>query len=64
MEEILAGEMVTAGKFLINDHPVVVLFDSSASHSFVSSIFASKNKLNVMTIARVVIVLALLGTTS
>jgi hypothetical protein len=52
MEEIPAGEVVTTGKFLINDHPAVVLFDSSASHSFVSSIFASENKLNVMTIAK------------
>jgi hypothetical protein len=44
--------VVTAGKFLINDHPAVMLFDSGASHSFVSSTFASDHKLNVITIAK------------
>jgi hypothetical protein len=44
--------VVTAGKFLVNDHPAVVLFDSGASHSFVSSTFASEHKLNVITIAK------------
>jgi hypothetical protein len=52
VEEIPAGEVVTAGKFLVNDHPAVVLFDSGASHSFVSSIFASEHKLNVITIVK------------
>jgi predicted RNA methylase len=44
--------VVTASKFLVNDNPVVVLFDLGASHSFVSSTFASKHKLNVITIAK------------
>jgi hypothetical protein len=44
--------VVTAGKFLVNNHPAVVLFDSGASHSFVSSTFASEHKLNVITIAK------------
>jgi hypothetical protein len=52
VEEIPAGEVVTAGKFLVNDHPAVVLFDSGASHSFVSSTFASKHKMNVITIVK------------
>jgi hypothetical protein len=38
--------VITAGKFLVNDHPVVVLFDSGASHSFVSSTFATERNLN------------------
>ena len=43
MEEIPAGEVVTAGMFLINKHPTIVLFDSGASHSFMSQTFASKH---------------------
>jgi hypothetical protein len=52
VEEIPASEVVTTGKFLVNDHPVVVLFDSGASHSFVSSTFASEHKMNVITICQ------------
>jgi hypothetical protein len=52
VEEIPAGEVVTASKFLVNDHPAVVLFDSGASHSFVSSTFAYERNLNVITIAK------------
>jgi hypothetical protein len=44
--------VVTAAKFLVNDHPAIVLFDSGASHSFVSSTFATKRNLNVITIAK------------
>jgi hypothetical protein len=44
--------VVTAGKFVVNDHPAVVLFDLGVSHSFVSSTFASEHKLNVITIAK------------
>ena len=40
--EIPSGEVVIAGKFLVDQHPIVVLFDSSASHSFISPAFASK----------------------
>ena len=36
------GEVVTAGMFLVNKHPTIVLFDSGASHSFMSQAFASK----------------------
>ena len=42
MEDIPSGEVVTAGMFLVNHHPTVVLFDSGASHSFMSPTFASK----------------------
>ena len=43
LEEIPLGEVVTAGTFLVNQHPTVVLFDSGASHSFMSQTFASKH---------------------
>ena len=42
MEEILVGEVVTAGMFLVNKHPAMVLFHSKASPSFMSQAFASK----------------------
>ena len=43
MEEILAREVVTAGMFLVNKHPAIVLFNSRALHSFMSHTFASKH---------------------
>ena len=42
VEDILIGEVVSAGKFLVNQHPAIVLFDSRASHLFMSQTFASK----------------------
>ena len=42
IEEVPTGEVVTAGMFLVNKHPTIVLFDSRASHSFMSQAFASK----------------------
>jgi hypothetical protein len=43
MDEILEGEPVTAGKFPVNQHPTVVLFDSGSSHSFISQAFVRKH---------------------
>ena len=42
VEEVPIGEVVTTGMFLVNKHPAIVLFDSRASHSFMSQAFASK----------------------
>jgi hypothetical protein len=42
IEDIPSVEVVTAGKFLVDQHPAVVLFDLGASHSFMSPTFASK----------------------
>ena len=42
VEEIPMGEVVTAGMFLVNKHPAIVLFDSRASDSFMSQAFAPK----------------------
>jgi hypothetical protein len=33
---------MTAGMFSINNYPVVILFDSGSSHSFISQAFARK----------------------
>ena len=50
LEEIPSGEVVAASTFLVNQHPIVVLFDSGASHSFMSQTFASKHDQGVVTI--------------
>ena len=42
IEYVLEGEVVIAGMFLVNKHHAIVLFDSGASHSFLSQSFASK----------------------
>ena len=43
VEEVPVGEVVMAGMFLVNKHPTIVLFDSGASHSFMSQAFASRH---------------------
>ena len=50
LEEIPSGEVVTTGTFLVNQHPVVILFDSRASHSFMSQTFVYKHDQRVVTI--------------
>ena len=50
LQEIPLGEVVTAGTFLVNQHPTVILFDSGASHSFMSQTFASKHDQGVVTV--------------
>jgi hypothetical protein len=44
VEEIPEGEPVTPSKFLVNQNPAVVLFDSGSSHSFMSQAFARKHE--------------------
>ena len=51
MIEIPSGEVVNASKFLMNQHPAVVLFDSGASHSFMSPAFASKYNQEIVTLS-------------
>jgi hypothetical protein len=36
MEDIPEGEQVLAGTFSLNEYPVVTLFDSGATHDFIS----------------------------
>jgi predicted aspartyl protease len=44
VDEISKGEPMTAGKFPVNQNPVVVLFDSGSSYSFMSQAFARKHE--------------------
>jgi hypothetical protein len=48
MGEIPTGEEVLAGTFFLNEHPIVILFDSGASHDFMSFTYAKKAKLSLV----------------
>jgi hypothetical protein len=45
VEEIPTGEEVLVGTFFLNDQPIVILFNSGASHDFMSSTCAKKARL-------------------
>jgi hypothetical protein len=45
VEEAQAAPDVVIGIFLMNDTSVVVLFDSRASHSFISAAYVGKHNL-------------------
>jgi hypothetical protein len=40
---------VVLGMFLASSHPATILFDSGASHSFISSSFVAKHSLPIAT---------------
>ncbi|WVZ52955.1 hypothetical protein U9M48_003953 [Paspalum notatum var. saurae] len=43
LEQVPEGEPVLASTFLVNDHPMVVLFDSGATFTFISKTYAQKH---------------------
>jgi predicted aspartyl protease len=42
------GEEVLVSMFFLNEHPIIILFDSGASHDFVSSASAERAKLTLV----------------
>ena len=56
MEEAQTAPDVVIGKFQVNSVPATVLFDSGASHSFVSQSFALKHKLEVVALGSILLV--------
>jgi hypothetical protein len=42
LEEIPLGEEVLIGTFFLYEHPIIILFDSEASHDFLSLAYAQK----------------------
>jgi hypothetical protein len=47
MEEIPEGDQVLTGMFSLNGHPIVILFDSGASHDFISKACTEKHQFDV-----------------
>jgi hypothetical protein len=45
VEEIPTGEEVLVDTFFLNEHPIIILFDSGASQDFVSSTCAERAEL-------------------
>jgi hypothetical protein len=48
MDEIPMGEELVVGMFFLNECPIIILFDSRASHDFISSTYAKKAKLSLV----------------
>jgi hypothetical protein len=48
MDEIPTREEVLLGTLSLNEHPVIILFDSGASHDFISSTCAKKAMLSMV----------------
>jgi hypothetical protein len=47
VEEVSTGE-VLAGTFFLDEHPIIILFDSRVSHDFMCSTCAKKAKLSLV----------------
>jgi hypothetical protein len=47
-EEAQQAQDVVLGMFLASSHPATILFDSGASHSFISSSFLVKHQLPII----------------
>ena len=52
VEEVPTGKVVMAGMFLVNKHPAIILFDSGASHSFMSQAFASRHDQKIIEVSK------------
>jgi hypothetical protein len=48
LEEITTAEEVLVGTFILNERPIIIVFNSGASHNFMSSTCAEKAKLSLV----------------
>jgi hypothetical protein len=46
--EIPTGEELLAGMFFLNEHPIIILFDSRPSHNFISSACVERARLTLV----------------
>jgi hypothetical protein len=47
VEDIPEGEQVLTGMFSLNGHPAIILFDSGASHDFISKACTQKSQMAI-----------------
>jgi hypothetical protein len=47
LEDVSEGEQVLVGMFSLNGHPIVVLFDSGATHYFISMACTKSHRLTI-----------------
>jgi hypothetical protein len=50
IKDVLEGGHVIAGTFSLNSHPIIILFNSGATHNFISKAYTQKHKLAVKSI--------------
>jgi hypothetical protein len=55
-DEAQQAQDVVMGMFLTSSHPATVLFNSRASHSFISSSFVAKHNLPIATMKHTILV--------
>jgi hypothetical protein len=55
-DEAQQAQDVVLGTFLTCSHPTTILFDSGASHSFISSSFVVKHSLPIATMKHIMLV--------
>jgi hypothetical protein len=55
-EEAQQAQDIVLGMFLTSSHPATILFDSGASHSFISSSFVTKHSLPIATMKHAMLV--------
>jgi hypothetical protein len=48
------GEEVLAGTFFLNDQPIIILFDSGASHDFYEFHMCQEGKVNTCSIGNAI----------
>jgi hypothetical protein len=55
-DEAQQAQDIVLGMFLTSSHPATILFDSGASHSFISSSFVVKHSLPIATMKHTMLV--------